>query len=264
MITANINSTIDGASNNQDRLGNVAGVTNAYGSVASLYTMDAFGNVLEKGNGGYLYEHTTDPQPYHLTTKEYDPDARLYYFSARWYDPETGRFISLDTLRDGANFYILAYANPARGIDPSGSLVVEGGTEEQRRLVRDAFKRACHRLLSWPSVYNVLRSCGQDPIDAYGTEKCLIRCCKKHSRIMIKNTIWCRRFDIQGHDFRLRRQFWLVPTCTINLCPRYVFPDADDLSRPSVEIDVEIMHELFHSCDNWCEKRALCFGEKFR
>jgi len=53
-----------------DRLGNVVAVTNFYGSVASLYTMDAFGNVLEKGNAGYLYEHSTDPQPYHLTTKE--------------------------------------------------------------------------------------------------------------------------------------------------------------------------------------------------
>jgi len=108
-----------------DRLGNVVGVTNAYGSVASLYTMDAFGNVLEKGNGGYLYEHTTDPQPYHLTTKEYDPDSRLYYFHARWYDPETGRFISRDPLSNpGGERVLTPYTyclnNPLRLVDPSG------------------------------------------------------------------------------------------------------------------------------------------------
>jgi len=75
-----------------DRLGNVVAVTNSSGNAYALYTMDAFGNVLEKGNSGYLYEHTTDPQPYHLTTKEYDPDARLYYFHARWTPRRGGLF----------------------------------------------------------------------------------------------------------------------------------------------------------------------------
>jgi len=104
-----------------DRLGNVIGVTNAYGSVASLYTMDAFGNVLEKGNSGYLYEHTTDPQPYHLTTKEYDPDARLYYFGARWYDPEVGRFITRASRPPEIEHpYTLAMDNPGRFVDPTG------------------------------------------------------------------------------------------------------------------------------------------------
>jgi len=104
-----------------DRLGNVVAVTNFYGSVASLYTMDAFGNVLEKGNGGYLYEHTTDPQPYHLTTKEYDPDARLYYFNARWYDPETGRWVSRELFHgDSQNSYLFNFNNPANWFDWDG------------------------------------------------------------------------------------------------------------------------------------------------
>jgi len=64
--------------------------------------MDAFGNVLEKGTStGYSAEHQSDPQPYHLTTREYDPDIGLYYFSARWYDPTFGRFISHEPLLNG-------------------------------------------------------------------------------------------------------------------------------------------------------------------
>jgi len=69
-------------------------VTNSSGNAYALYTMDAFGNVLEKGNAGYLYEHTTDPQPYHLTTKEYDPDARLYYSAPGGMIPRRGDLLA--------------------------------------------------------------------------------------------------------------------------------------------------------------------------
>jgi len=110
-----------------DRLGNVVAVTNSSGNAYALYTMDAFGDVLEKGDSGYLYEHTTDPQPYHLTTKEYDPDARLYYFSARWYNPETGRFISPDPL-DGAVVYSFSESNPVNRTDPDGQLSCDAAT----------------------------------------------------------------------------------------------------------------------------------------
>jgi RHS repeat-associated protein len=78
-----------------DRLGNVMAVTDVNGKPYAEYTMDAFGNVLEKGTStGYYDEHATDPQPYHLTTKEFDADVGLYYFNARWYDSNSGRFTS--------------------------------------------------------------------------------------------------------------------------------------------------------------------------
>jgi RHS repeat-associated protein len=72
-------------------------ITDTSGNPYALYTMEAFGNVLEKGTStGYSSEHQTDPQPYHLTTKEYESDVSLYYFNARWYDPGLGRFASRD------------------------------------------------------------------------------------------------------------------------------------------------------------------------
>ena len=108
-----------------DRLGNVMAVTDKDGKPYAHYTMDAFGNVLEKGTStGYSSEHATDPQPYHLTTKEYDPDVGLYYFNARWYDPATGRFVSRDPLPAlSGNEYFYANANPVGRVDPSGESV---------------------------------------------------------------------------------------------------------------------------------------------
>ena len=43
--------------------GNVMAVTDVNGKPYAEYTMDAFGNVLEKGmSTGYYKEHATDPQ----------------------------------------------------------------------------------------------------------------------------------------------------------------------------------------------------------
>jgi RHS repeat-associated protein len=105
-----------------DRLGNVMAVTDANGKPYAEYTMDAFGNVLEKGTStGYYNEHATAPQPYHLTTKEYDPDVGLYYFNARWYDPTTGRFVSRCAERpDVEHPYTYAAQRPTDLVDLDG------------------------------------------------------------------------------------------------------------------------------------------------
>ena len=106
-----------------DRLGNVMAITDVNGKPYAEYTMDAFGNVLQKGTStGYSSEFATDPQPYHLTTKEYDPDVGLYYFNARWYDPTTGRFVSKDPERNPADMsdYVFASNQPLGCVDPTG------------------------------------------------------------------------------------------------------------------------------------------------
>ena len=105
-----------------DRLGNVVGVTDSNGAVVSLYTMEAFGNVLEMTNGGdFSNERSSDVQPYHLTTKEYDVDTGLYYFGARWYDLTTGRWLSREpTGVDGPNLYHYGFNDAPNGFDIDG------------------------------------------------------------------------------------------------------------------------------------------------
>jgi RHS repeat-associated protein len=105
-----------------DRLGNVMAVTDKDGKPYAEYTMDAFGNILEKGTStGYYNEHATDPQPYHLTTKEYDPDVGLYYFNARWYDPATGRFVSRSLVTSHwEHSYSYVESSAPNAVDPIG------------------------------------------------------------------------------------------------------------------------------------------------
>jgi len=119
-----------------DRLGNVMAVTDSNGNPYAEYTMEAFGSVMQKGTStGYYSQHATDPQPYHLTTKEYDPDTGLYYFNARWYDASVGRFVSQDPV------YFLSYdyvsARPTYYADPRGLCFGEFHKEVTQSAVRD-------------------------------------------------------------------------------------------------------------------------------
>jgi RHS repeat-associated protein len=53
--------------------------------------------------------HTTEPDT-----------GGLVYMRARWMDPVTGRFLSEDPARDGANWYGYCRGNPAGMVDPDG------------------------------------------------------------------------------------------------------------------------------------------------
>jgi len=234
-----------------DRLGNVVGVTNAYGSVASLYTMDAFGNVLEKGNSGYLYEHSTDPQPYHLTTKEYDPDARLYYFSARWYDPETGRFISRDPDAEGRWKcpYQYVFNAPTSAMDPKGTkIVIFGGTLAEQNQLKDAWSQVCRIFemipnrtvfMEWtiPGGYNPM-------VDITPCLKeCFKRYCKgqKNLSITVVTGGWCTNFLFhkpEGYAYRYH------PQRGIYLCTDW---NPGDWANPAYSVE-SIAHELAHIC----------------
>ena len=57
-----------------------------------------------------------------FTGKDLDAATGLYYFNARWYDAGTGRFISQDPMRDGANWYVYVGNNPLGFVDPSGMI----------------------------------------------------------------------------------------------------------------------------------------------
>ena len=66
--------------------------------------------------------HTGDPtQGYcanlgHVT----DDESGLIYMRARYYEPSTGRFLSEDPARDGANWYVYCWNEPVLKVDPDG------------------------------------------------------------------------------------------------------------------------------------------------
>jgi len=57
---------------------------------------------------------------YSYTGKQMSSESGLTYFNARWYDPALGRFITMDPIKDGQNWYVYCENNPLRFVDKTG------------------------------------------------------------------------------------------------------------------------------------------------
>jgi RHS repeat-associated protein len=76
--------------------------------------------VLRRTDGPYgspVYSSGRGEVKYTFSGKEQD-GSDLFYFWARYYDPEIGRFISVDPIHAGGNWYAYCYDNPVRYVDP--------------------------------------------------------------------------------------------------------------------------------------------------
>jgi len=108
-----------------DRLGNVVGVTDAEGEVVRVYNQSAFGYFAQAFDGTGYAHAAADPQPYHLTTKEFDADIGLYYFNARWYDPAAGTFVARAKLPlTEEHPYTFCEQQPTGYVDPDGRFLL--------------------------------------------------------------------------------------------------------------------------------------------
>ena len=77
-----------------------------------MYEYRAFGEQLKKlGEGEAKYTYGG---------KELDDNTNLYYFNARYYDATIGRFINVDPIQDGTNWYVYCNNNPLSFVDPTG------------------------------------------------------------------------------------------------------------------------------------------------
>jgi len=98
-----------------DALGSTLALTDSGENVTDTYRYYAFGETLTSsgatvnnfrfvGNLGYYNEAA----------------LALQYLRARYYQPSTGRFVSVDPIRDGLNWYVYVANNPTNSVDPSG------------------------------------------------------------------------------------------------------------------------------------------------
>jgi RHS repeat-associated protein len=94
-----------------DHLGSVVAVTNAAGAKVWDNDYTPFGE---------LSDESKDNKWARFSGKQLDKDIGLIYMNARWYDASIGRFVSLDPLRAGVNWYVYCSNSPISRIDPSG------------------------------------------------------------------------------------------------------------------------------------------------
>ena len=98
-----------------DALGSTLALTDSNENVTDTYRYYAFGKLLTSTGS------TTNPSRYVGNLGYYNESAlALQYLRARYYQPSTGRFVSVDPIREGLNWYRYVDNNPISGIDPSG------------------------------------------------------------------------------------------------------------------------------------------------
>ena len=92
----------------KDNLGSTRVVTDLNGNTIESNTYLPYGENLDSSRETFTF-----------TGKELDSSG-LQYFGARYYDPSLGRFISVDPIGDGGNWYEYAASNPLKFVDPTG------------------------------------------------------------------------------------------------------------------------------------------------
>jgi RHS repeat-associated protein len=102
----------DGHGNN---IGTISRGANNTFNLADRRAYDVWGSV----RGGAT---TGDPNTRYCANlgHKQDDESTLIYMRARYYEPTTGRFVSEDKVRDGANWYIYAGNNPVTSLDNCG------------------------------------------------------------------------------------------------------------------------------------------------
>jgi RHS repeat-associated protein len=113
-----------------DHLNSTKCITDAAGVIEVNYTYRAFGEQLRRlaADG----TPTEDAAKYSYGGKELDEEIGLYYFNARYYDATLGRFISLDPVQDGSNWYVYCSNNPLCFVDPTGLIEIESPAAKEK------------------------------------------------------------------------------------------------------------------------------------
>jgi len=100
-----------------DGQGSTRYLTNAGGGVAARYAYDAFGNLTHQTGSAH------NPFTFVGNYGYYQDANRLFHIGARYYRADIGRFLQVDPLYQGTNWYVYALSDPVNLVDPTGEWV---------------------------------------------------------------------------------------------------------------------------------------------
>ncbi len=95
--------------------GLIIAIADRYENVVERYRYDAYGNPYE---GRFL--HMPKNNPYGFTGQRFEPELRMYTFAYRTYNPMSMRWMTVDPVRDGTNWYLYVSGDPVNLWDPLG------------------------------------------------------------------------------------------------------------------------------------------------
>ncbi len=95
-----------------DLIGSIRSATDAYGDIEARYEYDAFGTPMQ--------DNFTTALNIGYTGKPWDAVTDMYDYGYRDYSPSTARFTTLDSIRDGTNWFVYVNNDPLNWVDPWG------------------------------------------------------------------------------------------------------------------------------------------------
>ncbi len=100
-------------------------------------------------------ERTTDTNPFRYAGEYLDQETGDIYLRARYYDPSIGRFLTVDPIKDGTNWYVYCSNNPIAFVDPTGKCYWSNGN-----WCHDAWETEADRKEPW-EVYKTYEVTGE-------------------------------------------------------------------------------------------------------
>ena len=123
-----------------DALGSVVMLTNDQGHAVEKYEYDVYGNAYsgkfspakERFGHGYPFGYgcgygygssgcgSKPGNVYGFTGQRFEPESGLYAFTYRHYNPQMMRWLTVDPIKDGLNWYEYCGGDPVNWVDPTG------------------------------------------------------------------------------------------------------------------------------------------------
>ncbi len=220
-----------------EAIGTTRQLLNAQGQVTDSYAFDAWGNALATiGN-------TVNPHRYVGKYGYYlDTQSALMLLGVRYYVAGVGRFVSLDLIREGTNWYV--YADPINTFDPEGTKPVkidptdeycEAAKQGPRGGMRDA--NSCFCKVS-RMVDELIKA--NTPRGLLANIFCYVSACNQWLRCM-KDCIyqdWSQWWNTQQKNTQPKKQFKVLSPKRIKPIIPPGTPKPDDCWQGKLPIEI--------------------------